>query len=237
MHPVRKEEFSSVFEVGEVVESGAGSHRKNAAHLKILAIEDDFVRYQSLLSSSKSRMKYAYLKLLLDGYKDLDPRSIQKSVNAVLKKGGFKSDYSTENYAYSFAKAFHDRTASQLFLSQGEIEATNPPDLDDGRYMEGRRVAILVERIERDTKARRRCIDHFGASCQVCGFDFEDHYGLLGKGFIHVHHHRQQLASTRGRHEIDPVKDLIPLCPNCHAMIHSQKQMLSVEELRHIFVR
>lgn len=190
------------------------------------------MRYQSLLSSNKSLMKYSYLSLLLDGYKDLDPKSIQNSVNAVLKRGGLKSDYSTENYAYSFAKAFYDRTTSQLFLSQGEVEALAPPESDDSRYMEGWRVAVLVERIERDAKARRKCIDHFGASCMVCGFDFEDHYGSLGKGFIHVHHHRLQLASTRGRHKIDPIKDLVPLCPNCHAMIHSQKQMLSVEELK-----
>jgi hypothetical protein len=229
-----KKEFSKVFKVGEVVESGAGPNRKNAAHLKILAIEDEFVRYQSLLSSSKSRMKYSYLKLLLDGYQDLDPKSIQKSVNAVLKKGGFKSDYSTENYAYSFTKAFYERTTTNLFLTEGEVPGTASSGSEDGNYTEGRRVAVLVERIERDPKARLKCIEHYGARCRVCQFDFEERYGSIGRGFIHVHHHRVQLAITRGSHKVDPIRDLIPLCPNCHAMVHSQREMLSVEELMQI---
>jgi len=77
-------EFSQVFRIGEVIESGAGPNRKNAARLKILTIEDEFVRYQSILSASKSRMKYSYLKLLLDDYEDLKPEPITTSRSPVI---------------------------------------------------------------------------------------------------------------------------------------------------------
>ena len=163
-------------------------NRKNAAH-RILAIDDSFVRYQSLKSASKSRMRYSYLELLLDHYEDLDPRSIQKSVNRALKKAGFNADYSTENYAYSFAKAFHERTSEDIFLTQGETPVTRSFQPETSNHTEGRRVAVLVERIERDPKARLICIQHYGAWCRVCRFDFERSYGTIGKGFIHVHHH------------------------------------------------
>jgi hypothetical protein len=105
-----KNQFSRVFSVGEEVPSGALPHRKNAAHLKILSIENDLFRYQSVRSASKNRMAYSYLDKIISGFDELDPNSIQNSVNKVLKKAGFKPNYATENYAYSFAKAFHDRT-------------------------------------------------------------------------------------------------------------------------------
>jgi hypothetical protein len=53
--------FSQVFRIGEVIESGAGPNRKNAARLKILAIEDEFFRHQPILRASKSRIKYSYI--------------------------------------------------------------------------------------------------------------------------------------------------------------------------------
>lgn len=196
-------------------------------------MDDEFVRYQSLRSSSKSRMRYSYLKLLLDGYEKLDPRSIQKSVKTVLTEGGFVADYSTKNYAYIFAQAFRERAKPRYFLSQGETAAGTLSSQHES-YVEGRRFTVLVERIERDPDARERCISHFGVRCAVCHFDFEERYGALGKGFIHVHHHRLQLASISGVHKIDPIEDLVPLCPNCHAMIHRQAKMLSVKELKQL---
>jgi len=229
-----KNQFSQVFKVGEVIESGAGE-RKNAAHLKILTIEDDLFRYQSIHNTNAGRMKYSYLQMLLDDFESLESTSIQKSVNRVLKKANFKPNYSTENYAFSFAKAFHERTNQSIFTSTGEflVDDSSPPTSQEHKYMEGGRVKVQVELIERDPKARQKCIQHFGAWCRVCEIDFEKTYGSIGKGYIHVHHHRRQLSSTQGKHQIDPINDLVPLCPNCHAMVHrNSKEMLSIEELR-----
>ncbi|MND65181.1 HNH endonuclease [Agrobacterium tumefaciens] len=86
-------------------------------------------------------------------------------------------------------------------------------------YIEGALKEIKVNGYERDRRARQACIDHYGTDCQVCGLDFESRYGEIGAGFIHVHH-VVPLASIGEQYEVDPVKDLIPVCPNCHAMLH-----------------
>jgi len=61
----------------------------------------------------------------------------------------------------------------------------------------------------------------------------EDIYGSIGKDFIHVHH-ITFLSNTTGNHKIDPEKDLIPVCPNCHSMLHIKYkgEYASVEELK-----
>lgn len=102
-----------------------------------------------------------------------------------------------------------------------------------GDYIEGAKKTIIVNAYERDPEARRACIKHYGFVCQCCGFDFEKTYGELGKNFIHVHHIRPLRTLGEG-YCINPVTDLIPLCPNCHAMIHrgNDARPLSVDDLR-----
>jgi 5-methylcytosine-specific restriction protein A len=68
----------------------------------------------------------------------------------------------------------------------------------------------------------------------VCSFDFRKTYGELGDGYIHVHH-RTDLSKRDGEYEVDPIRDLVPLCPNCHAMIHRRSTSISVEELAAIY--
>jgi hypothetical protein len=106
----------------------------------------------------------------------------------------------------------------------------------DGMLVEGSRVSIRVNRFERNRKARQDCIKTFGTTCRVCGFDFEYCYGKLGKGFIHVHH-LTPVSRIGEEYKVDPKKDLLPVCPNCHDMLHSgPKPPLSVEELRAIIM-
>jgi 5-methylcytosine-specific restriction protein A len=67
----------------------------------------------------------------------------------------------------------------------------------------------------------------------VCGFNFEKVYGALGKDFIHVHH-LVPVTSLRGEREVDPVADLVPVCPNCHAMVHQVTPPLEIDQLRNL---
>lgn len=99
------------------------------------------------------------------------------------------------------------------------------------KYSEGQRTQVLVNRYERDRRARDECVRLKGASCCVCGLDFEKTYGLIGKGFIHVHH-IVPLHDIGEGYVVDPAKDLVPVCPNCHAIIHRRNPPLSVEELK-----
>lgn len=98
------------------------------------------------------------------------------------------------------------------------------------QFWEGSLRTISVNAFERDPRARRACLDHHGYSCAICGFNFERRYGELGRGFIHVHHLRP-LSEVGERYEVDPIKDLIPLCPNCHAMVHQRIPALSLKEV------
>ncbi|MBS0234249.1 MAG: HNH endonuclease [Proteobacteria bacterium] len=97
-------------------------------------------------------------------------------------------------------------------------------------FWEGRqREAALIQR-SRNGQARRLCIEHYGVTCFVCDFDFEETYGELGAGFIEVHH-LDPIGSTTEEYEIDPIEDLRPVCSNCHRILH-RDGLMDIEELR-----
>ncbi|HDF2327468.1 TPA: HNH endonuclease [Morganella morganii] len=102
-------------------------------------------------------------------------------------------------------------------------------------YIEGAKKQVTINAYERDPKARQACIAYHGTACKCCGFDFELVYGEHGKGFIHIHHIRP-LYMIGEDYKVDPVTDLIPLCPNCHAMIHRGSNVLLVDELKSILI-
>lgn len=91
-------------------------------------------------------------------------------------------------------------------------------DLPDDFY-EGAAKKVLVNKYERSSIARQKCIEYHGCKCSICGLDFEEKYGEIGKGFIHVHH-IVPLNIINSEYVVDYKKDLIPVCPNCHAMLH-----------------
>jgi len=96
--------------------------------------------------------------------------------------------------------------------------------------MEGAAMRVTVNAYERNAVARAECIAHYGARCLVCGIDFAARYGEIGQGFIHVHH-LTPLAAAGDAYVVDPVRDLRPVCPNCHAMLHRENPPLSVDAL------
>jgi len=107
---------------------------------------------------------------------------------------------------------------------------------DEVLYYEGAVKRVNVNRYERDVEARAICIQKYGARCSVCGFDFGEKFGDIGRGFIHVHH-LVPLSTIREGYEVDPIKDLRPICPNCHAMIHRKNPPYTIEELKTILRR
>lgn len=111
--------------------------------------------------------------------------------------------------------------------------ATEEIDFSD-RYPEGATTEIRVNAYERSTAARRACLQHWGSSCFACRVDMGRLYGRRADGLIHVHH-VVPLASIRRSYRVDSVKDLRPLCPNCHAVVHRTDPPMMVEALRKIF--
>src|SRR5574344_239335 len=101
---------------------------------------------------------------------------------------------------------------------------------------EGLKKEITVNKYERSSIARAKCIEHQGTRCKICNMDFSEVYGSIGKGFIHIHHITpvSQIGET---YKVDYKKDLIPVCPNCHAMLHKRKDdgsEMTIDELKKI---
>ena len=98
---------------------------------------------------------------------------------------------------------------------------------------EGKVIEIKINAYERDKKARKICLEVNGFICKVCGFDFEKQYGPIGKGKINVHH-IIPISNYKKEYILNPETDLIPVCPNCHLMLHCKKEPLTIEELKFI---
>jgi hypothetical protein len=105
---------------------------------------------------------------------------------------------------------------------------------DEKDFYEGRRVENTGYRIERSSKARNECINIHGLDCKVCQLNFFEVYGEIGLRFIHVHH-VNDISGQPENYKVDPKKDLVPVCPNCHAMLHQgSTPARSVDELKAI---
>lgn len=99
------------------------------------------------------------------------------------------------------------------------------------QYPEGATRQVAVNQYERSARARAACIAHYGLRCAVCEMDFEAVYGADAAGLIHVHHLRE-IAGIGEAYQVDPIQDLRPVCPNCHAVIHRGKPIHSIDAVR-----
>lgn len=98
-----------------------------------------------------------------------------------------------------------------------ELEAK----LKNEELTEGNAKLVFTTKYERNPKARAACLEHYGYSCKICGMNFADSYGPEFKDIIEVHH-IVPLNEIGENYVVDPIKDLIPLCPNCHSAVHSK---------------
>lgn len=119
-----------------------------------------------------------------------------------------------------------------FFRAGAEAEESVPEEY--APQLEGKSVVIETIRRMRSAINRQRAIEFHGSTCAVCGFDFEKTYGDLRRGFIEVHH-LNPLGESEEEAAVNPVTDLIPLCANCHRMIHRGKDgVLSPTNLREL---
>ena len=100
-------------------------------------------------------------------------------------------------------------------------------------FAEGAIENVLATRYERNREARRVCLAHYGTTCRACDLEMGRMYGPLGEGYIHVHH-KVPLSTIGEEYRLDPIKDLVPVCPNCHAILHRTATLLEVEALAEI---
>lgn len=114
-----------------------------------------------------------------------------------------------------------------------DADLTLYPEEKENIYKEGKAKQVYVNIYERDQNARKKCIEYYGYKCCVCGILLSDKYGVIGRDFIHIHHIKA-LSAIKKEYTVDPISDLRPVCPNCHAMIHRREPPYSIEELKEI---
>ena len=107
----------------------------------------------------------------------------------------------------------------------------SPDEIDDASIYEGAKKRIVVNAYERDPRARMLCIQHYGTRCFVCRVDLGERYGPVAIGLIDVHH-LVPLSRIGEEYRVDPIRDLRPLCPDCHAVIHIKEPPYEIVDIR-----
>ncbi len=120
--------------------------------------------------------------------------------------------------------------AALLAISPLEAEGSSVVNAAEGAE-EGAAKKTQAIRYERDRRNRAAAIAIHGTSCKACGLEFGARYGQVAEGFIEVHH-TQPLSTVREAYIVNPLQDLVPLCPNCHAVAHRRTPPLTVDEIR-----
>ncbi len=167
-----------------------------------------------------------YCRFVLNGELELGRIDLEKLISKGLKgapQSAMKVNGELKEYIESCFKPQMERVT---FVDEAESQV---------EFTEGSTSLVTRSSRQRNRNARQKCIELMGAVCSVCGFDFEQHYGSIGKGFIHIHH-KTPISERDGNYMIDVSSDLVPVCPNCHAMLHREVdgKCLSVEELTKI---
>jgi 5-methylcytosine-specific restriction protein A len=163
-------------------------------------------------------------------WKENGPRGLKKALSSLSQH--FEYYEKTSGSAMASQRKVYDKY-SVLIKNQKE-DVLFPDELDENSiYTEGQIKTILVNGYERNRAARKKCIEHYGTTCQICHFNFEEMYGEIGAEYIHVHH-KIDISTIGKEYSIDPLVDLIPVCPNCHSMLHMKKPAFSVEELKNV---
>lgn len=132
----------------------------------------------------------------------------------------FKLIYKKENDKFD-ADNFSDILISFiLYLFPYKLEAEE----------EGASSSALLTKFERSHLNRSLCLAYHGYNCKACDLNMKDKYGDIARDFIHVHHLNPM--STTGITTPDPIRDFVPLCPNCHAIAHLETPPVTVEEIQ-----
>lgn len=136
---------------------------------------------------------------------------------------------------YMLFKRIEQYKYSVEIISQGvEFEKAKTIPENSSCYIEGRRKVYYTTKYERKAKCRQQAIQIQGCKCAICGFDFQAVYGKLGEGFTEIHH-KKPLSSIDEEIEVNPETDLVPVCSNCHRMLHRRRdRIITIEELKNI---
>lgn len=169
-----------------------------------------------------SELDYSEYRIRVDWFIDLRTNPVDPRLEFGYNPRGF------------LKRILEYKELAKAFISRMEmsVEFNSPEEVDStSKLQEGEKKTVTVDIHERNPIARKKCIEHWGTKCQVCGFMFEDMYGPIGQNYIHVHH-LIPFQSSSGSRVVDPVSDLRPVCANCHSIIHKKNPPYTIEEVR-----
>lgn len=176
---------------------------------------------------------YAFLK---------DYQPFEEAVLAKLGSGYFEAipQSKSSNYWRDAVRVIDENVYSAILNSAVLLHAQIPNlnDSESGAVLgefesreEGKPSRVYSTRYERDPKLRQQAIEIHGVTCKGCGFNFGETYGEYAKGIVHIHH-VVPISELQEVCLVNPGTDLVPLCPNCHAVVHRFKsRTLSIAEL------
>ncbi len=133
---------------------------------------------------------------------------------------------------FSSSFRFNDNSNSGYMESDDLLtEKITHGDVSSIPDEEGKKRVITHVAYERSPKNRKQAIKIHGTKCNICGFDFDSFYGSdLAQHYIEVHH---IVPLNQEQRIVDPEKDLICVCSNCHSMLHRRgNELVSIEELK-----
>ncbi|PVZ68799.1 HNH endonuclease [Pelagibaculum spongiae] len=171
-----------------------------------------------------------HIELFSDALKIEYEYSLSRAQHLLHQKKAASNETNSWSNPKYMAYLYSEYMGREVFTKKAR-KCIDTLEADSESLLEGGIKTVQVNAYERNIKARRKCLEHHGFSCKVCSIDFEKIYGDLGKGFIHVHH-LKEISSQKKEYKIDPVNDLVPVCPNCHSMLHRKTPSLTVNELK-----
>ena len=232
--------FEKVIRANAVVDFEVTSISANVAQL---AHSTTDCRFAVELSDARVQIKIHTSNLTFFEQSDvniLSDLSKDKDADVVLYKDQKTvTDFAGADQLFIYSKIFDISQLTQLSTAVDELLSTFLMALLASKvsnspleYTEGGEYFKNSKKLERSRAAREQAIKTHGLNCLVCNFNFEQHYGSLGKGFIHIHH--LMPISDAGYGLIDPINDLVPVCPNCHSMLHKENPPLTINQLKKI---
>lgn len=208
--------------------------KESAEIIQLSPTLNRLARYLGLTTADRFRnANGVYMKLM--NFRRFDP-VFTEAGKVGLSRGGKAEEDVWREFARDHARCHHVagtiRDALERAPDDETIADLATGDMEEAE--EGRVVTALHRRYERDSRIAQAKKRHALAvcgqlACEACGFDFGEHYGEHGDGYLECHHSKPVHTLKVG--EKTKASDLRLLCANCHRMVHSKRAWLSFEQL------
>ncbi|MEI7677429.1 MAG: HNH endonuclease, partial [Bacteroidales bacterium] len=228
--PISQRRFDEIFQMIGIVDFKTDGQRSFDNYINFCDIIKQ-VQYFLKTKDKETTLIDAHSFLWILGL--MNANSVKKTIRTKEKESNIKV-IKKEEEKVEIVQSNGTELIKNLTETRQSVENFYPDELPTEptkEVYEGLKKTVIVNSYERNPKARKLCIEYWDAICAVCSVNFEKIYGEIGKGFIHVHH-LTPISKIGETYQVDPINDLIPICPNCHSMIHRHEPPLTIYDLK-----